>query len=127
MQVLGPGIVEQTLLRVELRQFQHAIQAGLELGNFLVHRDAFDGKALGGVCITHALKARDSLLGITETGVKITNSIVDGEILGIVLQDLLVFGDGVLQLALLDKLLRSAENFLFVEPETERHRIADSS
>ena len=120
-------MIEGDLCGVELRELQHAIQAGLELGNFLVQRDAFDGKALGGVRITHALKARDSLLGIAETGVQISNGIVDGEILGIVLQDLLVFGDGVLQLALLDKLLRSAENFLFVEPETERHRIADSS
>ena len=58
LQVLGPGVVEQALLGVELRELQHAIQAGLELGDFLVHRDAFDGKALGGVGITHALKAR---------------------------------------------------------------------
>ena len=40
LQVLGPGIVEQSLLRVELSQPQHAFQRGLELGKLLVHRDA---------------------------------------------------------------------------------------
>jgi hypothetical protein len=32
-----------------------------------------------------------------------------------------------LHLALLDILLRSAENLLFVEPETERHKSTNSS
>src|SRR5258708_1253686 len=39
------------------------------------------------------------------------------------LQDFVVLSNGVLQLALLDKLLRGAENFLFVEAKTKRHRV----
>ena len=39
------------------------------------------------------------------------------------LQDLLVFNDGVLQLSLLNELLCSAENLLFVEAKTKRHNV----
>jgi hypothetical protein len=40
-----------------------------------------------------------------------------------VLQDLFILSNGVLQLALLDKLFRGAENLLFVETKTKRHRV----
>ncbi len=60
-------------------------------------------------------------------GVKIANGIEHRQVLGVGLKDLFVLGNGVLQLALLDILLRSAENFLFVEAETKRHKSADSS
>ena len=62
-----------------------------------------------------------------KTRVEIADRVVDGQVLGIVLEDLLVLSNGVLQLALLDKLFRGAENLLFVEAKTKRHRGADSS
>jgi len=43
-----------------------------------------------------------------------------------VLEDFFVLRDGVRKLSLLNELLRSAEDFLLIEPETKRHKIADS-
>ena len=63
---------------------------------------------------------------MAETGVKVANGVGDGEFLGVSFQDLFVLSDGILQLALLDEFLRSAESLLFVEAETERHMLADS-
>ena len=80
----------------------------MELGDLLVHRDAFYRESLRGIGITHTLETLDGFGGIAEAGVEIANRVVDGEVLGIVLENLLVFRDGVLKLALLDKLLRSA-------------------
>src|SRR5208337_367688 len=126
-QVLGAGIVEQPLLGVEFRQFQRCIHARLELGDLLVHGDALDREALRGIGIANYLEALDGLGGVPESSVKVANGVVDGKVLAIVLQDLVILSDGVLQLALLDKLFRGAENFLFVKGKTKRHRIADSS
>ncbi len=64
---------------------------------------------------------------LAETGVEVANGVGDGEFLGVSFEDLFVLSDGILQLALLDEFLRSAESFLFVEAKTERHMIADSS
>ena len=58
---------------------------------------------------------------------QIAHRIQHGQVLGIMFQNFFVLGDRILQLTLLDTLLRSAEDFLFVETETKRHKIADSS
>ena len=60
---------------------------------------------------------------IAQTRVEIADGVVDGKILGVVLQDLVVLSNGVLQLALLDKLFRGAENLLFVKAKTKRHKV----
>ena len=126
LQVLGAGIVEESLLGVEFGQFQHALERGLELADFLVHGDGLDRETLVGIGIAYALEAFGSFVGFPEAGVEIADGIGDGEILGIGFENLFVLSDGVLHLALLDILLRSAENFLFVEPETERHKSTNS-
>ena len=82
---------------------------------------------MGGVGIAYRLEAFDGFGDISKAGVEIADCVVDREILGIMLQDFVVLSNGVLQLALLDKLLGGAEKLLFVKAKTKRHRIADSS
>ena len=57
LQVLCAGIIEQALLGVQLCQFQRRIHARLQLGNLLVHSDAFDREALCRIGIPDRLKA----------------------------------------------------------------------
>jgi hypothetical protein len=123
---LGAGIVEEALLRVQLRELQNAFQRGLELRDLLVHRDALDREALRSVRVAHILEAFSGLVGLADARVKVADRIQDRQVLGVGLEDLFVFRDRVLQLALLDVLLRSAENLLFIESETKRHKGADS-
>ena len=127
LQVLRPGIVKKSLLGIELGQSKHALQGGFQLGELLVHGDGFDGEALRGVGIAHTLEGLDSFVALAETGVEVSNGVGDGEFLGVSFENFFVLSNGILQLALLDELLRSAESFLFVEAKTERHKIADSS
>src|SRR5271169_325355 len=94
----------------------------MELGDLLVHGDALDRETLCGIGIAHRLEAFNRFGNVAEAGVEIADRVVDSKILGIALQDLFVLSDGVLQLALLDKLFRGAENFLFVKAKTKRHR-----
>ena len=96
LQILGAGVVEQPLLGVEFRQFQRSIHARMELGDLLVHGDALDGEALRSIGITHRFEALDGFGDIAETRVKIANGVVDGKVLGIVLQDLVILSNGVL-------------------------------
>ncbi len=127
LQVLRPRIIEKSLLGIEFRQPKHALQGGLELGELLVHGDGFDGEALRGIGVAHALEGFDGLVGLTETGVEVANGVGDGEFLGVGFENLFVLSNGIRQLALLDELLRSTESLLFVEAKTKRHKIADSS
>src|SRR4029077_1593056 len=126
VQVLRTGIIEESLLSVEFGQLQHALKGRLELADFLVHGDGLDRETLIGIGIAHGLEALGGFVDFAETGIEIADGIGDREVLGIGFEDLFVLGDGVLHLALLDILLRSAENVLFVEPETERHMSTNS-
>ena len=127
LQVLRAGIIEKSLLGIELGQSKHALQGGLQLGELLVHGDGFDGEALGRIGIANALEGFHGLVALAETGVEVADGIGDGEFLGVGFENFFVLSNGVLQLALLDELLRSTESLLFVEAKTERHKIADSS
>src|SRR5258708_8422330 len=95
----------------------------LGLRDLLVHGDALDREAVLSIGIAHRLEELDGLGEVAKTRVKVADGVVDGKILGIVLEDLLVLSNGVLQLALLDKLFRGAENLLFVEANTNRHKL----
>jgi hypothetical protein len=127
LQVLGARVVEESLLGIKLRQLQHALKRRLELANLLVHGDRLDRETLVGIGIAYSLEALGGFVDLPEAGVEIADGVSDREILGISLENLLVLSDGVLHLALLNVLLRSAENLLFVEPETERHMSTNSS
>ena len=62
LQILSARVVEQALLRIKLRQPQHAFQCGFQLGELLVHGDGFDGEALGSISIANALEADNRLV-----------------------------------------------------------------
>src|ERR1035438_714373 len=127
LQVLGAGVIEESLLGVKFGQLQHALERRLELADFLVHGDGLDREALSGIGIAYGLEKLGGLVGLAEARVEVADRVGDGEVLGIGLDDFFVFSNGVLNFALLDILLRSAENLLFVEPETERHKVTNSS
>src|SRR5208283_3175015 len=122
LQVLGAGIIEEPLLAVKFGQLQHALQRRLELADLFVHGDRLDREALVGIGIAYSLEAFGGFVGFAEAGVEVPHGIGDREIFRIGLDNFFVLSDGVLHLALLDILLRSAEYFLFVEPETESHK-----
>ncbi len=91
MQVLRPGVVEQSLLRVQLRQFQGRIHARLQLGDLLVHGDAFDREPLRGVGVAHLLEAFDGFAAVPQPGIKVANRVVYRQIAAVVLENLFVF------------------------------------
>ena len=117
MQVLRAGVVEQALLGIEFCKFQQALKRRLELANLLVHRDGLDRETLAGIGIAYRLETSRSFVGFAEAGIEIADGVGDRQVLGIMLEDFFVLGDGVLQLALLDILLRTGQNLLFVEAE----------
>ena len=83
--------------------------------------DSLDRESLAGIGIAYILETIGSLLDLAEAGVEVADSVGHRQIFGIIFKDLFVFRDGALQLALLDILLRSAEDLLLVESETKRH------
>ena len=106
------------MLGVEFRKPQHAFHGSFQLAELLVHGDGFNGEALRGIGIANTLEALRGLVALSQARVKVTDGIQNGEVFRIMLQDFFVLGDGILQLTLLNELLRSAENFLFIETET---------
>ena len=61
------------------------------------------------------------LLRLSDARIKIADGVEDSEVLGIFFGDLLVLNNGILQLALLDEFLGSAENLRFIEAESEHY------
>ena len=125
LQVLRAGVIEQALLRVEFSQLQQALKRRLELADFLVHRDGFDGETLAGVGVAYGLEAVGSFVDFAEARIEVTHGVGDGEVLRVILENFFVLRNGILRLALLDILLRSGENLLFVETE-QCHKSANS-
>src|SRR5581483_243493 len=54
---------------------------------------------------------------LAKTRVQVADGVRNRQVLGIVLENFFVLGDGILNLALLDVLLRSGENLLLIESE----------
>src|SRR5262249_9118148 len=119
LQVLCAGVIEQSLLGVELSQPQHAFERRLQLGELLIHGDGFYGEAVRCIGIANALEAFNGLVVLAQARVKITHSIGDSKILWIRLQNPFVLSNRILQLALLDELLRSVESLLFVKTKAK--------
>ena len=103
--------------------FKDPSTLGCSLVIFLYMAMPLTVKPCAGIGIAHHLEALDGFGVVAQTRVEIADGVVDGKILDIVLQDLFVLSNGALQLALLDKLFRGAENLLFIETKTKRHRV----
>src|SRR5258708_34619976 len=97
----------------------------LGLRDLLVHGDALDREAVLSIGIAHRLEELDGLGEVAKTRVKVTAGVVDGKILGIVLEDLLVLSNGVSQLALLDELFTVAANLQFVKPKPKHPKVCE--
>ena len=120
--VLRACVVIQALLRVKFGKTNKRIGAWRpELGQLLVHSDGLHHKAVRRVHVSYFSEVIGGPIGLPETGIKIPDGVEHREVLGILLGDLFVFGDGVLQLALLHILLSRTEYFRLVECKTERH------
>ena len=125
LQILGTGVIEKTLLRVKFSEFQQALERRLELADLLVHGDGLDRETLAGIGIAYILEAYGGFIGFAEAGIEVADGVGDGQILGIVLEDLFVLSNGVLDFALLDILLRIVKSLLLVESK-QRHKCANS-
>src|SRR5262249_4152529 len=117
---------KKTLLGVKLGEPQHAFHGRFQLAELLVHRDRLYREALRGIGVANALERFCGFIVLADARIEVADRVHHGQVFGIVLENFFVLRDGVLELALLNELLRSTENLLLVEPETKRHRIADS-
>src|SRR5215813_2855993 len=96
-----------------------------QLGDLLVHRNGFNKESRHCVSIPDLLEATDCVGVISDTGVEVADRVQDGKVLRVLLDALVVFGDCGLQLALLDELLRRAEDLRLVEAKPECHRLSE--
>ena len=117
--VLGAGFVQQSLLVVELRQplVDHE-RRRIQLDDLLVDGDGLDEEAIVRVPLGDLGKQPNRLVDAFEAGVEITYPVERVGVVGMFRQDLAVFLDGRLELALGDVLLGGADDFFAVQ----RHR-----
>ncbi len=103
LHILGARVVEEALLSVKLRQFGQAIGgAGIEFGELPVNGNGFDGKAILRILVADFLEVSTGLVILADTGVEVADGVQDREVLGVLFDDLFVFGNGVGKFALLD-------------------------
>src|SRR5205823_5883638 len=113
----------QALMVVEFSQLEGRFHTGLKLGQLLVHGNSFDGKTLVGVGFTHALEKRDCFFRLANAGVQVADGVEYGEVFGVGLYSLFVFGNGILQLPLLDVSFRGSKYLRSIEAKAKSHRV----
>src|SRR5262249_40272963 len=103
------------LLDVQVSQtFQRLDLFGCELGDALVNGYGFGEEAVTDKNLSQALEVFDGLEGFALANVELTNGHQRDLVLGLVLQDVLVFVDGLRNFALIQQLLRGFDVFAFV-------------
>ena len=121
-EILLARITEQILLGIEFGQAADFVYAGgIDLGDFLVQRDRFDSESFRGVGFPDFLEVRCRPVWISHSRIQVAQGIQNGQVLGVVLQDLFVVINCVLNFPLLDVLLRRVEDLCFIKTKTERH------
>ena len=120
--VLYARVIVEALLGIELGKTDQRLERrGVQLRQLLVHGNGFHHKAIGGVGVPHFSEVIHRLVTAPEPGIQVADCIQNGEVFRILLENLFIFGNGVLQLALLHEFLSHAEKFFPVKTETERH------
>jgi hypothetical protein len=123
LHIVDAGVIVETLLAVEFRQLGAVLSVKRpNLGQLLVNRDGFNGKAILRVLVANFLEVLRGLIVVADARVEVPNRIQDREVLGVFFNDLFVFGNRVGQLALLDELLRLREYLYFIETKPECHK-----
>ena len=116
------GIVEKPLLSIKLRQLDKSFRRdGGQAAQFFVDRNGLYSEAILGILIADSLEILAGFFVLADPGVEIANRIEDRQVFGVLFDDLFVFSNGILQLALLDKLLCRAKYLCLVEAKPKRH------
>src|SRR5579859_530726 len=103
------------LLDVQIGEaFERTNFLGRELGDALVNGDGFGEKTVADEDLREAFEIIDGLKRFALANVEFADGHEGDLILGLVLEDLLIFGDGLRNLALVQKLLRRFDEFTFV-------------
>ncbi len=103
MQVDRPGFAEDTLLHVELGELLDRTRfLRRQLGDLLVDRDGFGDKAVGEIDLREPLEILQGLEGVTLPHKQVADGHQRDLILGLVLQNLNVFLNGLSDLALME-------------------------
>src|SRR6267142_4162355 len=123
LHVVDTGVIVEALLAIEFRQFGGVLGViRPNLGQLLVNCNGFNGKAILRVLISNSLEVICGLVVVAHARTEVPNRIQDRQVLGVFLDDLLVFRNRVGELPLLDKLLRLREDLYFVETKPECHK-----
>ena len=110
LQIEGPRLAQDSLLYVKFRQpFQRAAFLGSKFGDFLVDGDGFGGEAVVQKNLGQTFKIFQGLEGLPLPDEKISQGHQGDLILGLILDNLLVFEDGLRHLPLLKILRRRVE------------------
>src|SRR5580700_4768746 len=109
-----PGFAHNPLLDVEVGQlFEGANLFGGQFGDALVNGDGFGEKTVSDKDLSEALEIIDGLKSFTLPDVQLADGHESDLIARLKLENLLVFGDGLRDLALIQQLLRGFDEFTF--------------
>ena len=115
LQEQRPRLAHHPLLDVQIGQFlERANLFGREFGDALVNGDGFGQETVADEELRQALEIVDGLKGLALADVQLADGHQGDLIARLVLQNLLVFGDGLGDLALVEELLRGFDEFAFV-------------
>jgi hypothetical protein len=109
----------QSLIAIEFTQLEGVFHASrIQLGELLVNGDRLHHEAALGVGFGDLLEAVSGFAGLVGAGVQIAHRVQHRQVAGVVLEDLLIVGDGLVQPALLQVALGGRQNLRLVESET---------
>src|SRR2546430_1295454 len=101
-----PGLAHYALLNVKVGElFKRANLLGGQFGDALVNSDGFSEEAVADENLGQALKVIDGLKSLALADVQLADGHQSDLVAGLVLQDILVFGDGLGDFALVQQLL----------------------
>ena len=115
MQEQRPGFAHYALLDIEVgKLFKRPNFFGSELGDAFVDRDCFCQETVANENLRKALEIVDGLKGFPLPDIELADGHECDLIARLVLQNILVFGDGLGDFALVQQLLCSLDVFAFV-------------
>src|SRR5580704_6242971 len=107
-----PGLAHNPLLDVKVGQlFEGANLFGSKLGDAFINGDGFGEKTVADKNLGQSLEIIDGLKSFALADVKLADGHERDLIARLVLENLLVFGDGLRDLALIQQLLRGFDKF----------------